>query len=74
MEVKSRKSSNDDLARGLFQCVKYQAVLKAWRAFECDEADVCVILALEDTLPRSLQGLRNSLGVHVVESVIVRMT
>ncbi len=70
VEVKSAKSNVADITRGLFQCVKYLAVLEAWRGFAGDAGDVRVILAMEGTLPDSLVGLRNALGVEVVEKVI----
>lgn len=69
VEVKSSKSNAADITRGLFQCVKYLAVLEAWRGFAGESADVRVILALEGTLPNTLTGLRNALGVELVENV-----
>lgn len=69
VEVKTALSDDADISRGLFQCVKYLAVLEAWRGFAGESADVRVMLALEGILPKSLIDLRNSLGVHVVESV-----
>jgi hypothetical protein len=69
VEVKSRISQEQDIVRGLFQCVKYQAVLDAWRGYEGEFAEVRTILALETSLPRSLVGLRNALGVQVAENI-----
>ena len=69
IEVKTSFSNKKDLVRGLYQCVKYMAVLEAWSSVEGSQEDVRVILALEKELPLSLVGLKNSLGVEVVENV-----
>lgn len=70
VEVKSRLSGVDDLARGLFQCVKYQAVLEAVRAAEGIRRSVRAVLVLESRLPSRLLGLRNRLGVEFRDGVI----
>jgi len=69
VEVKSIISSSDDVARGLFQCVKYLAVIDAWRGYEGDGRDRRALLVLEGELPRKLIPLRNTLGVKVIENV-----
>ncbi|WP_339747731.1 hypothetical protein [uncultured Rubinisphaera sp.] len=69
VEVKPSTSSPGDIARGLFQCVKYEIILMKWRAWESTQADIRVILALGGELPESLQGLRNVLQVEVVEKI-----
>ena len=71
VEVKSVISPINDLARGLFQCVKYLAVLDAWRGFEGDSRDRRALLVLEGELPQRLIPLRNTLGVKVIENVRV---
>ncbi|MFN7949204.1 MAG: hypothetical protein U0Z53_27870 [Blastocatellia bacterium] len=69
VEVKSRISTEQDITRGLFQCVKYRAILDAWRGYLGDLAEVRVILVLEKQLPLKLVALRNTLGVKVIENV-----
>jgi hypothetical protein len=70
VEVKSRISPESDLVRGLFQCVKYRAVLEAMVSIDADSDDgVDVVLVLEGTLPKHLEELRRLLGVRVVEKV-----
>jgi hypothetical protein len=69
VEVKSALSPVGDIARGLFQCVKYQAVLEAWKSSQGQEVDVSVILALEAALPNELLSLKNALQITVVELV-----
>lgn len=71
VEVKSSISNLADLTRGLFQCVKYDAVLKAWRSTQCESADIRVILAVEPSLPPELLNLRSALGIDVVDQVSI---
>lgn len=68
-EVKSRMSDSADLVRGIFQCIKYQAILDAVLLSEAKAIDARAILVLEDKLPESLQPLCNLLGVDVVDGV-----
>lgn len=69
VEVKSRTSSHQDLARGIFQCIKYQAILDAVLIAESQTSDARVLLVLEESLPESLQPLCNLLGVDVVDCI-----
>lgn len=68
-EVKSSISSEGDIVRGLFQCVKYRAVMEAVLLTESRPQNARVFLVLESRLPQSLIPLRNLLGVEVVENV-----
>jgi hypothetical protein len=69
VEVKSRISDDADLIRGLFQCVKYRAVLKAHEVYKSSQSatwiplSVHVILATERPLPDALQELATLLGI-----------
>lgn len=69
VEVKARVSNEQDLLRGLFQCVKYHAVLKACRAVENTSHEVRVLMAIEGRLPDRLIPVKNTLGVSVYEEV-----
>ena len=69
VEVKSIISNDADIARGLFQCVKYRAVIDAWRASEGESIECRAILALGKRLPEVLIPLRNVLRVEVVENI-----
>ncbi len=68
-EVKSSISAECDIVRGLFQCVKYRAVMEAVLLTESRPQDARALLVLESILPQSLIPLRNMLGVEVVEGV-----
>lgn len=67
VEVKSHVSDNPDITRGLFQCVKYQAVIEAMLACDGKPQNVRVLLALDQPLPDCLTSIRCVLGVEVVD-------
>jgi hypothetical protein len=69
VEVKSSISNSADLARGLFQCVKYRAVMKAEQAFKGQKLDIDALLVVGRDFPSDLNPLRNSLGVKVVKVI-----
>lgn len=65
VEVKSRISDRADVVRGMFQCIKYQAVLEAKVASLGIPHDVRVVLAHDCPFPEPLVSLKNVLGVEV---------
>ena len=71
VEVKSRISGQNDLRRGLFQCVKYRALLRACRSLDSETYKADALLAIEGSLPKELIPVRNTLGIWV-ESVEVK--
>ena len=68
-EVKSSISAEGDIVRGLFQCVKYRAVMEAVLLTESRSQNARALLVLESKFPQSLISLRNMLGVEVVEGI-----
>lgn len=66
VEVKSHISEESDLIRGLFQCVKYQAVLEAFLLSEGLPANVRTVMVTARALPPKLVSLRNVLAVEVI--------
>lgn len=69
VEVKSVRSGNDDLRRGIYQCVKYKAVMEA-QSSDAEPADCDALLVTERQLPRDLQATARRLGVrHLVLKV-----
>ena len=69
VEVKSSFSDFADITRGLYQCIKYQAVLEARQAAMGKPKNAHTILALGGQLPAELIALKNVLGVEVVENI-----
>jgi hypothetical protein len=68
-EVKSALSPVADIVRGLYQCVKYLAVMEAVLAAQSKIGHPRAILVLQSTLPTLLIPLRNTLGIDVIEEV-----
>ncbi len=71
VEVKSHKSRLPDIARGLFQCVKYLAILKARQAAKRLPQNARAVLILENEFPDKLMPLKHILGVEVFDNVKV---
>jgi hypothetical protein len=68
VEVKSQISADDDLIRGLFQCVKYHAVLEAFLLSTGRTPNVRTVLVTARAFPVELLPLRNILGVEVIHT------
>ena len=71
VEVKGKWSSEVDILRGIFQCVKYKAVLEAQRHYTGGKTlpTIRVVLVLGGELPESLRWLREILKVEVKPNV-----
>jgi len=69
VEIKASCAPTAELVRGLFQCVKYQAVIVAEAAVSQSKADCRTILALGGELPPDLGPLRSVLGVEVCDCI-----
>lgn len=69
VEVKSHRSDEADIARGLFQCVKYKAILEAEARSLQKDLEISVCLILGGKLPRKLISLKNCLAIEVIENV-----
>ena len=64
-EVKSIISNKADLNRGLFQAVKYQALLRAEQKSRLEAPSAYGVLVVESNLPDDLQNLADVLGIKV---------
>ncbi|MGL5602328.1 MAG: hypothetical protein ACRDD5_15750 [Silvania sp.] len=69
VEVKSSISDERDIVRGLFQCVKYRAIMEAVMLTESRPQSARALLVLESKLPASLIPIKNLLGIEVVEDI-----
>ena len=65
VEVKSIISKDADMNRGLFQAVKYQALLRAEQKAALSPPTARAVLVTEQKLPISLQNLADILGISV---------
>ena len=66
VEVKSIKSNDADLERGIYQCVKYQSLLRAELKAAGNIPNGLAVLVSERNLPDSLVQLADLLGVRVI--------
>ena len=66
VEVKSSISSDADIMRGLFQCVKYKAVLNAEQKIHSKKANNQAILVIGGELSSENCKVRDALGIHVM--------
>ncbi|WP_422133980.1 hypothetical protein [Endozoicomonas sp. ALD040] len=64
VEVKSIRSNKDDLNRGIFQCIKYQALLRAEQRALGKPPTARAMLVTERELPLSLQNLADTLSIY----------
>jgi hypothetical protein len=69
VEVKPEGAPVPDVVRGLFQCVKYEAVMNAEERMLQSQRECSSILALGGRLRAELSSLRVTLGVEVRESL-----
>lgn len=74
VEVKSRVSEGNaaDYERGIYQVVKYRAVLEAQAQADSPKAqpDIRVVLLLERALPAAYRALADQLRVTVIEGIV----
>lgn len=64
VEVKSATSDDDDHKRGIFQCVKYQAVLEAMQSIRKTGNNITVILVTETELSTLNEKLAKQLKIN----------
>ena len=60
-----------DIVRGLYQCVKYLAILEARQAAKRLPQNARTVLILENAFPNELMPLKHILGVEVIDDVKV---
>lgn len=73
VECKPASSDEADLTRGLYQCIKYAAVLRAMAAVEPHrDIHARALLAIAGTLPARVRTLQVRLGVDVIEGVVAQ--
>lgn len=66
VEVKSIISNDEDINRGIFQCVKYQSLLRAEQKALMLPPTARAVLVVEQQLPLGLQNLADILGIKVI--------
>jgi hypothetical protein len=72
VEVKSYISDENDIVRGLFQCIKYNAVLEAENRIKENRNNYYTILVMENNLSKDCLKIKNSLNINVVENIEIK--
>ena len=67
IEVKSKISSDADILRGIYQCVKYKKILNTENFVHGDPSPTRAILVIEGKLSNSNYNVKELLGVEVIE-------
>ena len=73
VEVKPADAPDEEIQRGLFQCVKYTALIEAMQSAELRPRDARVVLCLGGRFPSRLSRLRGILGIEVLEGMTSRL-
>lgn len=71
VEVKGATSDDGDLVRGLFQCVKYVALLEANLKSDLKKGSIRVVLVSTRKLSAPVRELKSILGVEVLDGITV---
>jgi len=69
VEAKSKDSGEEDILRGLYQCIKYKALIEAMQMVNQEPINARCLLALGGKFPVELKGIKNTLGIEVVDKI-----
>lgn len=69
VEAKSYISDEADIFRGLYQCIKYKALIEAEQKVNNLNSESRVLLALEGEFPNKLLPLKNLLGIEILDNI-----
>jgi hypothetical protein len=69
--MRLKYADEEEVTRGLYQCVRYQALSEATLVGDGRPATVRSLLVLEGSLPKSLQNLKKALNVEVIQGLRV---
>ena len=67
IEVKPSNAPEFDIMRGIFQCIKYKAVMDASRCADYGNYDNEVILVIAGTMSAQNKQIANDLSIHYIE-------
>ena len=73
VEVKSRISDENDIIRGIFQTIKYKAVLEAERLFGNSTKDVYSILVTENEISKTARQISDDLNIEVIDNYKIKI-
>ena len=67
IEVKPSTSLDNDITRGIFQCIKYKAVMDTARALDNGQYENETMLVIAGKMSEANKLLANDLHVHYIE-------
>jgi hypothetical protein len=67
IEIKASNANNDDLLRGIYQCIKYRELLRAMRRVDGQIPQARSLLVTERELPNEHQEIANTLKVQWIK-------
>jgi len=70
IEVKAQAADDRELSRGLFQTIKYKALLKAEQLLAEEPKRVRSFLVIGGTLSQALRRKQHTLGIKAIEGII----
>jgi hypothetical protein len=71
VEVKGQHADSKEIMRGIFQCIKYKALMEATQRYEQIEVDSRVLLVLGGALPTELTKVVGLLNIELMEKIKV---
>ena len=74
IEVKPKSSSEGDILRGVYQCVKYKAIMDAMRVIDNDNYENNTILVIAGEMTDFVRQVANDLNVRYMENFSYRQS
>lgn len=72
IEVKPSTSPDDDITRGIFQCVKYKAVMEAVRKVKFSKYDIVTLLVIAGPMSKQNEQLADALKIKYIELLNIK--
>ena len=72
IEVKPSTSPDEDILRGIYQCIKYKAVMEAEQSFYGKPFEVRTILVTSNIISRKNKQIAMDLGIEYLEDFLVK--
>jgi hypothetical protein len=70
LEVKASNANDDEIHRGIFQCVKYKALIRAEQKIDGKLPIGKAFLVCENVIPHELKEIATILGVKVFDDIV----
>lgn len=71
VEVKSKDASDNDILRGIFQCIKYASVMEAMRNLESQNYEIETLLVTTGHLSDMNRKIADELNIEYVEDLVL---